>query len=69
MLLGGLGFHKFYLKQPGQGVLYLLLCWTFIPAITGFFEGLRYLFMSEQQFQQTYGLGAAPTHQTFKLTK
>ena len=55
MLLGGLGLHKFYLNSPGLGVIYLLFCWTFIPAIIGFFEGLIYLFMSDQAFQQQYG--------------
>lgn len=55
MLLGGLGFHKFYLNRPGWGLIYLLFCWTFIPAIVAFFEGLGYLFMSEAAFQQKYG--------------
>ena|SRR5579859_314889 len=55
LLLGGLGFHKFYLNSPGWGVIYLLFCWTFIPAIIGLIEGLNYLSMSEQVFQQKYG--------------
>ena len=33
LFLGGLGIHKFYVGQPGLGVLYLLFCWTFIPSI------------------------------------
>ncbi|MBU2461998.1 NINE protein [bacterium] len=55
MLLGGLGIHKFYLNRPGWGVIYLLFCWTFIPAIIGFFEGIGYLDMSDQDFKQKYG--------------
>ncbi|MBU4247254.1 MAG: NINE protein [Verrucomicrobia bacterium] len=55
ILLGGLGLHKFYLNSPGWGVFYLLFCWTFIPSIIGFLEGLGYLFMSEQNFQNKYG--------------
>jgi TM2 domain-containing membrane protein YozV len=55
MLLGGIGFHKFYLNRPGWGVIYLLFCWTFVPAIIGFFEGLVYLSMSEEAFEQKYG--------------
>jgi TM2 domain-containing membrane protein YozV len=38
LLLGGIGAHKFYLGQTGMGVLYLIFCWTYIPAIVGFIE-------------------------------
>jgi TM2 domain-containing membrane protein YozV len=55
LLLGGLGIHKFYLGRIGQGVLYLLFCWTFIPAIIGFIEGIIYLTMSDQEFEAKYG--------------
>ena len=55
ILLGDLGIHKFYLGQVGWGVLYLLFCWTFIPAIVGLIEGIIYLSMSDQAFAQKYG--------------
>jgi TM2 domain-containing membrane protein YozV len=55
MLLGGIGIHRFYLNEPGWGVLYLLFCWTFIPAIAGLIEGLVLLFMSDTEFQRAYG--------------
>jgi TM2 domain-containing membrane protein YozV len=38
LFLGGLGAHKFYLGQIGLGVLYLVFCWTFIPAIISLIE-------------------------------
>ena len=57
LLLGGLGIHKFYLNRPGWGVIYLLFCWTFIPTIIGVLEGLGYLFMSDEAFQEKYGGG------------
>lgn len=38
LFLGGIGIHKFYMKQIGLGVLYLIFAWTFIPAFIAFFE-------------------------------
>lgn len=38
--LGGLGVHKFYAGKSGSGFLYLIFCWTFIPAIIAFFEAI-----------------------------
>jgi TM2 domain len=55
LLLGGVGVHKFYLGRTGQGIVYLLFCWTFIPAIIGFIEGLIYLSMSDENFARKYG--------------
>jgi TM2 domain-containing membrane protein YozV len=54
LLLGAFGLHKFYLGQTIWGVAYILLVWTFIPAIIGFIEGLNFLFMSEQVFNEKY---------------
>jgi len=53
-LLGGLGAHKFYLGQVGLGILYLVLCWTCIPAIIAFIEGIIYLTMSDEEFAAKY---------------
>ena len=38
--LGGLGIHKFYVKQNKKGILYLLFCWTGIPGVIGIIEGI-----------------------------
>ncbi|MFM2399977.1 MAG: hypothetical protein RL341_2134 [Pseudomonadota bacterium] len=54
LLLGGLGMHKFYLGQTGMGALYLVFCWTFIPAILGLIEGLIMLTMSDEAFARKY---------------
>jgi TM2 domain-containing membrane protein YozV len=52
--LGGLGIHKFYLGQTALGILYLVFCWTFIPAIVAFVEGIILIGMSDQEFAQKY---------------
>ena len=49
---GGLGIHKFYLGQVGWGIIYVLFCWTFVPAIVGFFESIIYLVESDSQWQR-----------------
>ncbi len=54
ILLGDIGVHKFYLGKIGQGILYLLFCWTGIPAIIGLIEGILYLLASDQEFQTKY---------------
>ena len=51
ILLGGLGIHKFYLGKTGMGILYLLLCWTYIPGIVGLVEGIMYLCSNDHNFQ------------------
>ena len=55
LFLGGFGVHKFYLGRAGWGVVYLLFCWTFIPAIVGFIEGILLLVMSDSDFDRKYG--------------
>lgn len=52
--LGGFGIHKFYLGKPGQGALYFLFCWTFIPVIISFFEFWIMVFSSKEKFDQKY---------------
>ncbi|MHA1745887.1 MAG: NINE protein [Promethearchaeota archaeon] len=54
LLLGGLGVHKFYLENIGAGLLYLCFCWTGIPEIIGFIEGIIYLTESDEEFQRNH---------------
>ena len=55
IFLGGVGVHKFYLARPFQGIAYVLFCWTLIPALIGFIEGIAYLCMSDTGFARKYG--------------
>ena len=48
--LGGLGVHKFYLGQIIWGVVYLIFCWTGIPTLISFIEGVVLLFESDESF-------------------
>lgn len=54
LILGGLGIHKFYLGQNGKGVMYLIFCWTYIPAIIAFIEGIMILCSNDENFQIKY---------------
>jgi TM2 domain-containing membrane protein YozV len=66
LLLGGIGGHKFYLGQTGMGLIYLLFCWTFIPAVIAFIECLMLVSMNQATFNARFNPGlalAAPAQQ------
>jgi TM2 domain-containing membrane protein YozV len=52
--LGGFGMHKFYLGNAGMGIIYLLFCWTLIPAIASFIEAIILFSMSDKEFDMRY---------------
>lgn len=54
LVFGGLGAHKFYLRKPGKGFLYLMFCWTGIPSLVGLYEAVKYIWMDEGEFQQKF---------------
>lgn len=54
LCLGGAGAHKFYLGQTKTGLLYILFIWTFVPLLLGIYEGVKYVRMSDEEFQQKY---------------
>ena len=55
LLLGTFGVHKFYLGRIGQGIVYVIFFWTWIPALLGICEGIYYLTMNEDAFCRKYG--------------
>lgn len=52
--LGSLGIQWFYLNNTLLGVLSILFCWTWIPAIVSFFQFFYLLFMSSESFDANY---------------
>lgn len=55
IFFGGIGLHKFYLGRIVWGIVYVLFCWTAIPALIGLIEGIIYLFTSDEDFKRKYG--------------
>jgi TM2 domain-containing membrane protein YozV/Tfp pilus assembly protein PilE len=52
--LGGIGAHKFYIKKTGQGVAYLLFCWTGIPGLVALIEFFIYIFTDTETLKEKY---------------
>lgn len=57
ILLGAFGIHKFYLGKWIQGIVYAIFFWTYIPAILGIIEGIRYLILNDQDFARKFDKG------------
>ena len=54
------GLHKFYLKQPIWGIVYLLLCFTPIPRVACAVEVFWYLVQDSEEFHRRFNQGAVP---------
>ena len=52
--LGGMGAHKFYLGKYWQGALYLVFCWTYIPALAALVEFVIYACTSSERLDEKY---------------
>ena len=61
LFLGGWGIHMFYLNKTTAGVLMLLFCWTGIPAIIAFIQGILILVSSDEEFQRKYCIATTKT--------
>lgn len=53
------GLHKFYMRQPLWGVLYLMLSWTPIPRIASAIEGAWYLSQDADEFDLKFNSGVS----------
>lgn len=54
IFLGSFGIHKFYLRQPIFGIIYILLSSTFISVILGIIDGIIILCMKQDKFDTKY---------------
>lgn len=61
LLVGGFGVHKFYLRNVGLGIVYLIFFWTTIPIIIGFIEGIIYLVQSDEEFGYKQRVNVKPS--------
>ena len=52
LLLGGFGIHKFYVGSWGWGIVYILLFWTWIPALLALVEAIRYFILPDDEFKK-----------------
>jgi TM2 domain-containing membrane protein YozV len=59
LFLGGIGGQNFYLGHTMMGLLSLLFCWTFIPAILGLVDFIRFLSMTDRAFNAKYNAAFA----------
>ena len=50
IFLGGIGAHKFYMGKITHGVIFLICCWTWIPALLGVLSGLKWLLKGKDCF-------------------
>lgn len=57
LFLGGLGVHRFYLRQYWRGSFYLLFCWTLLPVIIAIFDVFYFAFMKQENFDRKYNRG------------
>lgn len=54
LIFGGIGIQKFYLNQNKRGILYILFCWTGIPYLLCIVDLVRFIFMSDKEFNLIY---------------
>lgn len=69
VLLGGIGVHRFYLGRMTSGILMLLFCWTFIPLIIAIIDIIRFIIMSDDEFQRRYGTKTMSSNSSISATE
>ena len=54
LLCMGIGIQNFYLRRNLRGVLYILFFWTFIPFLLCIVDLLKFIFMTDDEFDIKY---------------
>ncbi len=54
LFFGWIGVHRFYLRQYGLGILYLILLGTGISFLLGLIDAIAFFVMDSAQFDQKY---------------
>lgn len=69
IVFGSIGLHKFYIGKYGRGMLYILFCWSGIPALIGILEGIHYLAQTQEQFEDELKPKPKPKKEKKKTAK
>jgi TM2 domain-containing membrane protein YozV len=54
LIIGCFGFHKFYLRQAGYGILYILLSLVGISGLLALINFFQLILMSQDKFDVKY---------------
>ena len=54
LFFGSLGLHRFYLRQTGLGIFYLVFFWTAIPALISLIDAIVFFSMDKDDFDYKY---------------
>lgn len=54
LFLGGIGVHYFYMGKHIPGLVFLVLCWTWVPALLALVQAIMMFTMTEEQFNAKY---------------
>ncbi|WQJ53723.1 MAG: hypothetical protein [Wendovervirus sonii] len=54
LVFGSIGLQEFYIGNTVRGILGILFCWTFIPALIALIQVIKWLIWGEYKFNKKY---------------